>query len=188
MGENQLFPDNEVVIHPIAERSPTKVNPPMPYSVEIELTPVEMLRAGETGLYTWVESVKANRTPNFEEKIEGEMLLNHQLGAMGELAYCKMINRYWSGKIRNFDGADIGEKTQIRWTRLDNVKVRLTEKDIYVVALSGVPPIVTYHGWIYSNDAMKEKYMKDYNNRGKPAYFVPFADLNHTKFDEKEPF
>lgn len=103
----------------------------------------------------------------------------HILGALGEAAFAKATNRYWSGSVNTFKAADVGENIQIR-TRSKHsydLIVRDGDKDddVYVLVTGG-PTEFTLHGWMRCGDAKSQKFKANYGNYGE-AYFVPKSAL-----------
>lgn len=50
-------------------------------------------------------------------------------GALAEEVVAKLKGWYWGGTLMNFNGADIGDKIQVRWTGWKNGCLILREKD-----------------------------------------------------------
>ena len=51
------------------------------------------------------------------------------------------------------------------------------DNNIIVVSVSGDMPNFKINGWMYSEDGKRPQWERDYNNQGKPAYFVPHEEL-----------
>lgn len=104
----------------------------------------------------------------------------HILGALGECAFCKVTNRYWSGSVNTFKGGDVGENIQIR-TRSKHdydLIVRESDKDSDVfVLVTGGPTDFFVHGWMLGRDAKDPKWRANHGGHGQ-AYFVPKGALN----------
>lgn len=136
----------------------------------------EVSRAALVGVSRNVEAMRkgcVNRLPINDEWSA------HILGALGEAAFAKATNRYWSGSVNTFKAADVGENIQIR-TRSKHsydLIVRDGDKDddVYVLVTGG-PTEFTLHGWMRCGDAKCQKFKANYGNYGE-AYFVPKSAL-----------
>jgi hypothetical protein len=106
------------------------------------------------------------------------MLLNHQLAACAEMAFCKMIGVYFANTKNTFHVADVGKNIEVRFSNTGLLKVRADDNDMAVVSMSGNLDGFTYNGWISSEEAKYDHYKKDFGNYGKPAYFVPLNKLS----------
>ena len=146
--------------------------------VKVKLTQQEMMVGCTTGMTRHIESVANNRQPRFPEKYTGQLLLSHQLGACAELAYCKIFNIFYSPTVNTFHVADIGDDVEVRYSNLNYLKVRKDDNNIYCVSMCGNLQYFRYNGWIWSEDAKKDEWIKDFGGHGKPAYFVPTENLN----------
>lgn len=101
-------------------------------------------------------------------------------GAAAEMAYCKLRNKYWTGSVNSFKGADQGDNVQIRHTAIKNGSLIVRPEDNqehYYVLVTGKAPSLVVRGWIKGSDAMKPEYFKEPNGR-KGAYFVPQSALS----------
>ena len=145
--------------------------------MKIKLTDQEMLVGCMTGLTRHIESLTRGMKHRFPEQYPHQALLNNQLGSCSEMAYAKMIGAYFSHSVNTFQVPDIGDNIEVRYSNMDKLKVRMTDRDVYVVSMSGRLPEFTYNGFIWCEDAKRPEWVKDYNNLGKPAYFVPLSEL-----------
>jgi hypothetical protein len=144
--------------------------------VNVSLEWFEVSRAALVGVSRNVEALRKgckNRLP-----INDEWSI-HVLGALGECAFAKATNRYWSGSVNTFKGADVGANIQIR-TRSHHhydLIVRPGDKDddVYVLVTGG-PTEFTLRGWMRCGDAKQPRYRANYGNYGE-AYFVPQSCL-----------
>jgi len=148
---------------------------------QVELTYQEMVLGCTVGLTRHTESVAKRRTPHFPEKFPDQMLLSHQLGACAELAFCKLVDRFYSPTVNTFKAPDIGDDIEVRWSNNGRLKVRPDDVNVYCVAMSGNLPRFVYHGWMWSEDAKRDEWKADPNGWGKPAYFVPNDQLRRGK-------
>jgi hypothetical protein len=145
--------------------------------MDVRLEWFEVSRAALVGVSRNVEALRKgcqNRLP-----INDEWSI-HVLGALGECAFAKATNRYWSGSVNTFKAADVGDNIQIR-TRSKHsydLIVRDGDKDddVYVL-ITGGPSEFTLHGWMRCGDAKQPRYRANYGNYGE-AYFVPKSALH----------
>jgi len=151
------------------------------YSIEIQLTEQELIVACQTGLMRYVESITNNRKPNFSHNRNiDEMLLFDQQGCCAEMAFAKMVGVYFGHTINTFHTADVGRNIEVRFSNMNSCKVRPNDKDVYVACMSGsLKEGFCYHGYIHCEDAKRDEWSKDFNNKGRPAYFVPRDNLIH---------
>lgn len=145
--------------------------------MNVSLEWYEVSRAALVGVSRNVEALRKglqNRLPiNDEWNI-------HILGALGEAAFCKATNRYWSGSVNTFkSGGDVGGNIQIR-TRSKHsydliVRDGDKDNDVYVLVTGG-PNDFVIHGWMRCKDAKTPRFRNNYGNHGE-AYFVPKSAL-----------
>lgn len=113
----------------------------------------------------------------------GKALLFHKLGAAGELAVADYLHlreflyQETEAKRGSFDlPPDIDVKT--RSNRDYDLICQLDEKPGKTLVLVTIQNKITLlHGWIKSEDAMREQWKKD-PAHGRPAYFVPQSALS----------
>ena len=122
----------------------------------------------------------------------GKALLFHQLGAAGELAVADFLHlrRFLYQETEAIRGSfdlppNIDVKTRSRHDY--DLICQLDEKPGKTLVLVTIQNKITLlHGWIRSEDAMKEQWKKDPAG-GRPAYFVPqsallsLVDLRHAE-------
>jgi hypothetical protein len=147
------------------------------YPKQIKLSEMELKVGCITGYERHIESVINKRRPRFPERYVGELLLNHQMAACAELAFCKMSGIYFAHTKNTFHVADVLNNIEVRFSNLPEVKVRADDDDMVVVSMSGNLDGFVCNGWIKSEDAKLPEYEKDYGNRGRPAFFVPLNNI-----------
>lgn len=137
-----------------------------------------------------LESCFSGRKARFPERTPDELLLHHQHGALGELAFCKLVNRYWGGHINRFHEADVGEEVEVRWSARNDLKIRSDDTTKYIVSMSGAltDTVKTkqnqrvirfyYNGYITPQEGQKQEWQQDFGNHGAPAFFVPHSHLD----------
>lgn len=136
----------------------------------------EVSRAALVGVSRNVEAMRKGCVNRLQISDEWSA---HILGALGEAAFAKATNRYWSGSVNTFKAADVGENIQIR-TRSKHsydliVRDGDRDDDVYVLVTGG-PTEFTLHGWMRCGDAKQKKFKANYGNYGE-AYFVPKSAL-----------
>lgn len=143
--------------------------------MQIELTPVEMMIAGQVGTMRRVKS----RQMGLKDKDLSSWKAswgNDFDGAAAEMALAKYLNVYWDGSVNSFKQPDVGE-FQVRSTNLLNGRLIIRPNDavddeIFVLVLTGEIPTISIVGWFRCGDAKKEKYWDD------NAWWVPQEDLD----------
>tara|TARA_Y100000310_G_C20201898_1_gene587293 strand:+ start:92 stop:583 length:492 start_codon:yes stop_codon:yes gene_type:complete len=153
--------------------------------MKIKLTKQEMLVGCMTGFTRHIESITKGMTLRFPEQFPGQVLLNNQLACCAEMAYAKMSGVYFSHSVNTFHIPDVGDNIEVRFSNMEKLKVRITDKDVYVVSMSGNLPEFVYNGFIWCEDAKNPLWERDYNNLGKPAYFVPLSELDSSIVNTK---
>ena len=144
----------------------------------IKLNKQELIHAGITGLFRYIESQLSGRTPYFKEKYSGEQLGYGVMGAFAEVAVAKALKTYYDYSVNTFHVSDIPDQNiEVRYSKTPYCKVREDDNSINVVSVTGDIPEFEIRGYIYSEDAKLPHYSKDFNNVGRPAYFVPSSHL-----------
>jgi hypothetical protein len=108
----------------------------------------------------------------------------NQVGMLGEMVVAKYLDLYWGGSARSYGKADLSHRIEVRTiTRPDNgLKVRERDKGKRVVGVllpaslsSRVFQIV---GWLEAEEGMKQEWVRDPYNAGRPYYAVPLLSLH----------
>lgn len=142
-------------------------------SVGVELTEIESLTAGMTGLCRQMSSAYAGRKPRYPGK-PGDMVRNHVMGAIAEAAFAKWLDVWFGGTIDTFHVADVAG-VEVRWSsKGDGVSVRKDDRNIRVVGLTGEPPRMTILGWVWSDDAKVDDWWTSWSH----SYRVPLTEVN----------
>lgn len=146
--------------------------------MQVTLEWYEVSRAALVGVSRNVEALRRG----YQQKLKGkdESWERHVLGALGECAFAKATNRYWSGSVNTFKAADVGANIQIRTRSRHSYDLIVREDDnsddLYVLVTGG-PHEYEIHGWISARDAKHDRYRANYGQYGE-AYFVPAKDLH----------
>lgn len=145
--------------------------------MNVSLEWFEVSRAALVGVSRNVEAMRKGCA----EKLKGgdESWERHVLGALGECAFAKATNRYWSGSVNTFKAPDIGGNIQIR-TRSKHsydliVRDSDSDSDVFVLVTGG-PQTFRVHGWMRAADAKQAEFRSNYGGYGA-AYFVPQSAL-----------
>ena len=146
-------------------------------SERVTLTLSEVLMATAAGAVRHMEAVRAGRRDR--HGFEGDGLSAHILGACGEIAVGKLTGMYWGGESGTFKKSDIGHDVQIKTRSLEwhDLIVRHDDADDHrFVLVTGSPPCLTVHGWVWGREAKQPGYLKPHGGRPE-AYFVPQSAL-----------
>jgi len=143
-----------------------------PHPIKIRLSFTECLNGSQIGTLRYLESLFKGRTTRFPRSYPEQGLLHHQQGAIAELAFAKLSDRYWSQHVNRFHEDDL-RGIEVRYSNRNDTKVRPDDNNIWIVSLGGELPTYEYKGCIYSEDAKRPEWEKDFGGHGKPAYFVP---------------
>lgn len=99
------------------------------------------------------------------------------VGALGEMAVAKALDKFWAGALGNFKAADVG-RVQVRATARLNGSLLLhspdTDEAAFVLVV-GLPPDLWIPGWILARAGKNSKWVR--KDTGRPAFFVPQAAL-----------
>ena len=104
-----------------------------------------------------------------------------------ELAVCKALGVYWSGLAG--PGARDVTGCEVRHTELDHGRLILHPSDpddVPFVLVTGKRGDYELRGWIYGIDGKKDMYWDDPTRKGRPAFFVPQADLNKWELSDDD--
>lgn len=117
-----------------------------------------------------------------EEKygFSGDNLDSHLTGCLGECAFAKGMNRYWTGAgVGWLDDDDVGD-VQVRATKHDHGRLLVRPHEQHLdakwVLVTGNFPHFCIRGWIYGHEAHHEQFLDSPAGR-PPAYFVPQSHL-----------
>lgn len=146
----------------------------------IELSPSEIQIALLVGGIRQTESMRRNRKDAHGYKSASASVLDiHVEGAAAEMAYCKARGVYWGAGVNTFKAADVGNKVQVRSTKLRNGCLIVREDDHddhYYVLVVGQIPSFEVVGWILGRDAKRSEWKRSPEGR-EEAFFVPQNQL-----------
>lgn len=139
-------------------------------SVVISLTESEILYAGYIAIARHAQNVTLKRVEAYGAS--GNSIDPHVIGAIGECAVAKYLNRFWSGSIGDITASDVG-RVQVRASRHKDPSLILHDRDadddcFILVSVDGNK--ATLHGWLYGREGKLPEYWR--TDTGRPAYFV----------------
>jgi len=145
--------------------------------IEVSLTDYELAMAANAACLRNIAAVKRG----YKSKIEDQQWQSHIEGACGEVAVAKAMGKYWGGSVNSFKSSgDIdstGWEVRTRSSHNFDLIVRKDDPDDRVfILVTGRSPNYCVWGWIKSEDAKQQKWIKDYGGHGE-AYFVPHSAL-----------
>lgn len=114
---------------------------------------------------------------------EASTLLNHIIGAVGELTVAKALGVYWNPDVGGNDHSDgdvAGYEVRTTFSLGEQVlPVKDNDDDNRVLVLvTGDPPCMTIAGWMLAREARaKPDYLRSRYGRA-PRYYVPVKDLH----------
>lgn len=148
----------------------------------VTLEDYEIRLAAEVGISRRIESLRGGESRHRAGQEQGEALTwqQHIEGALGEMAFAKWRNLYWSGSVNTFqNGGDVGA-IQVRTGSKPGHRLIIREsdkdEDVFVL-LTGRAPTYTIHGWIRGRDAKRPEWRTDPGGHGI-AFFVPQEALH----------
>ena len=148
-------------------------------SVEITLTPYELMLGSSVGCMRQISALKACLPDKHGAEAGGWKL--HIEGALGEIAAAKALGYYWSGSINTFKDPDLSRNIQVR-TRSKNeyelIVRREDRDDDFFVLVTGVSPNYLVRGWLSGRESKRSNWLATHGGR-ESAYFVPHQALRN---------
>lgn len=146
--------------------------------MNITLQAFELVIASSVGARRYIQSIKLDKSKTGDEAMSWQSDIE---AACAEMVVAKYLNVYWDGSVGTFKSVpDVGD-VEVRHTPVHSNKLIVRDRDsddgIYYL-VTGEAPYFTVRGWIRGADAKQERWKRDPNNRGLPAYFVPQRELN----------
>lgn len=145
------------------------------HTIRVVLEWYEVKLAEEVGLRRHYESMKRGMKPQLERDSEVDVL-----GALGEVAVAKGLNRYWQAEVnaKGRNGGDVGH-IEVRTSSNPNHNLIVRNGDpehkIYCLTLANTDKLFYIVGWIRGKDAKMEYYRKVLPSGSH--YVVPVEDL-----------
>lgn len=144
--------------------------------IPVKLEWYEMIEGAHCGLLRKIENMR--KYPSVRS-VAGDEWQNHIEGACAEVAVSKYLNVYWPASVNTMFSPDMG-KYEVRCRSNHNWDLIVREKDaddLMVILVTGSAPNFIIRGWIRAGEAKQAKWIKDYGNYQRPAYFVPQSAL-----------
>jgi hypothetical protein len=145
--------------------------------ITVTLDWAEVMRAAQVGLRRQVEALRDGKRDRAGFKGDGWGI--HIEGALGECAYAKAMNVYWSGHSNVYHTIpDVGTAEVRCRSRHDyELLIRRDDPDDRpFVLVTGSCPDFRVVGWIKGEDAKRPEWLQTHGNR-PGAYFVPHHAL-----------
>lgn len=147
--------------------------------MRIELQPSELRHAVLVGLGRDLSAKARKLTP---WATETSTLINHIIGATGEITVAKALDRYWCPDVGGNDhgsGDVAGLEVRTTFSHREHVlPVKDHDDDDRVLVLVvGDPPAMRIAGWIRTRDARRAEWHESRYGRA-PRYYVPAGQLH----------
>jgi len=144
-------------------------------SQAIRLTPLEMAIAEFVAHQRLQAALQARADPH-KYGFDGDAFEAHYQGCLGEMAFAKGRNLYWSGAGVDFHNEQDVGKIQVRVTsHKDGHLIHRPNEghldDPWVLVI-GREEIYRLAGWLYGRDCRRDEWLRTPNGRPS-AYFVP---------------
>jgi hypothetical protein len=99
----------------------------------------------------------------------------HIIGAAGEIAVAKHLDKYWPASVCTYKGPDLGEKIQVRTRSAHWAELTIRKDDdpqhAFVLVTCEELPEMHIRGFLWGHE-VQEEWFRSPNDR-PPAYFVP---------------
>ena len=155
--------------------------------MRVTLSPDEVLQASVTGVMRYTQNMRLGRSDAYgaDRSREHGMWISI-LGAMGEAATAKALNR-WHFGLGVFRGADVAG-VQVRTTRMSPASLILHKRDkeenasvpyisvIYCGKDNGVENF-ELQGWGTPEELVSDEFWSDPTGQNRPAFFIPASKL-----------
>jgi hypothetical protein len=146
--------------------------------MRVTLSESEIFQAAMIGVMRQCFAIRARLNGAYGAD-EANAWSKHIDGCMGEQAVSKFFNLHWDGTVGSLISKDVG-RFQVRATVYSNGQLRVhppdNDDDIFILVI-GHPPTLDVVGWCYGREGKLEKFWSDRFNNGRPAFWVPPAEL-----------
>lgn len=158
----------------------------MPSNDEVVVRPDELLQACSSGSMRYCQDIRIGRRDRYGAGVAEHGLWLDIVGAIGETAVAKRLNRFHWG-LGVFRGDDVGGH-QVRCTRTRDGYLILHPEDLekrpdvpfICVRMAGSTTAgerLQIQGWAYPRDVARQEFWGDVFLNGRPAFFVPPSAL-----------
>ncbi len=110
-------------------------------------------------------------------------------GALAEMAFAKLMNIYWDGKINKLTKGDVGF-WEVRQTKHTDGCLRIAptdNNDAPYVLLTGQNGVYFVRGWMMGIEGKQQKYWRKMSDQGRYNFWVPQSDLLPIETHEDYP-
>ena len=100
-------------------------------------------------------------------------------GALAEMAFAKLLNVHWDGKIGKIEKGDVGH-WEIRQTKMPDGHLLIYPSDLNdasYVLMTGQKGVYEVRGWILGREGKQHKYWRADVTGYRPCFWVPQSDL-----------
>jgi hypothetical protein len=151
--------------------------------VTIRLTEEELIMGAMQGVLRRVNAIMHDRRDNVSGELPNEREFDGWgvdiEGALGEMAFAKYRDTYWSGAA-DFREGDVGD-TEVRTTKHRGGSLLLyptSENDKRFALMIGSIGVYRVAGWIRGKDGKQQKYWREMGQgSGRCAFMVPQDEL-----------
>lgn len=150
-------------------------------AIEINLTPWEYKSCVDlANTRMAISNDRGFNNASTYERTYAERVSEEVVGACGEMAVCKAMNRFFSPSVNTFHGTpDVGGRTEVRATARPDGSLIVRDNDSderWFVLVTGEPPLMVVRGGILGRDAKQDGWLRDPHGHRK-AWFVPQTAL-----------
>jgi hypothetical protein len=143
--------------------------------VSVTLDPWELMTAAQVGVTRNIQAIKRGSKNSKYGNVADDSWNMHILGALGELAFCKVTGIYWPASVNTYKDADAGRNIQVR-TRSKHsyeliVRKADPDEDLYVLVTGG-PQQFVVHGYEVGHKVKDDAHLRNYGGMGR-AWFYP---------------
>lgn len=143
-------------------------------SIIVTLTWPQAYLAAAGGIYLRLNSLMGGMKDTHPNAAEDGWTYQIE-GFAGEIAFCAALEIFCPFRVGAMSLPDVGivEVRTMREHHFD-LKVKLGANDETPHALvTGRIPQFRVHGWVYGREAKRKEWVRDFQDRGQPAYYVP---------------
>lgn len=149
--------------------------------VEVELTWRELHQTGFNAVFRSIRHIAKKSKSKWGQDCSKLTIHDDWLGAIGELAVAKHLDRYWAGIDY---GAVDASVVDVRSVDVEGHRMMLHPEDrddlpvVLVLVERELLPVVRLMGWIIGRDGKLREYWQDPTGKDRFAFFVPNSKLH----------
>lgn len=149
--------------------------------MRVPLTPWEYKAAVDLAVTRMAVSIdQGTKDIAHESRDWFERLRVDVLGACGEIAVAKAVNKFWSPSVNTMHRiADVGTNIEVRATDRENGSLIIRgndDEDRWYFLVTGEPPEMVVRGYIRGADARRDEWVRNPHGH-RTAWFVPQSAL-----------